>query len=188
MWAQVKNGQVIEIYNGPKGLKIGNLQYPSGIFLKWSKSQLAEIGIYPVQEDRSNYKDVKHYTNTTHTYTFDSSNKVVIMSWGTPKEKDLTELKKLNKTELQIEAYNLLSPTDWYVIKASEVSDYSLPSNISKFRAAVRLKCNSMESQIEDASDVEALIALFKYTVTGGTKEDPVSTRPLGEFPKLEDY
>ena len=39
-----------------------------------------------------------------------------------------------------------------------------------------------METQIDGCSDVDALITLLTYTNTG-TEENPVITRPLGEFP-----
>ena len=210
MWAQVKNGQVIEIYNGPKALKIGDLQYPSGIFSKWNASELAAIGIYPVQQDRTNLKNNEFYRNTNHSYSFDADNNVVKMTWGTATAHSLTDvnatdedgnavldsegnqvvyegLKTVKKKKINDQARDILNETDWYVIKASEVSDYTLPTNIAKFRAAVRTKCNAMQTQIDNASDADALQTLFTYTNTG-TEEDPDITRPLGEFPKLEDF
>ena len=210
MWAQVKNGQVIDIYNRPKALKIGDLQYPSGIFSKWSKSKLAEIGIYPVQQDRTNYKNTEYHKNTMHTYSFDADNNVVKMTWGTATAHSLVDvevkdedgknvldadgnkvinegLKTIKKKQINDEACNILNETDWYVIKASEVSDYTIPTNIANFRAAIRTKCNAMQTQIDNASDVDALQTLYEYTNTG-TEDDPDMTRPLGEFPKLEDF
>ena len=49
-------------------------------------------------------------------------------------------------------------------------------------RASVRTKCNSMQSQIDSASDVDALATLFTYT----EQENKSVTRPLGEFPIKE--
>ncbi len=210
MWAQVKNEQVIEIYNGAKAIKIGDYQYPSGIFSKWSKSELAEIGVYPVQQDRTNFKNNEFYRNTNHSYSFDADNNVVKMTWGTATAHSLTDvnatdedgnavldsegnqvvyegLKTVKKKKINDQARNILNETDWYVIKASEVSDYTIPTNIANFRAAVRTKCNAMQTQIDNASDADALQTLFTYTNTG-TEDDPNMTRPLGEFPKLEDF
>ena len=76
----------------------------------------------------------------------------------------------------------LLSKTDWYVIKAADVDSYSVPDNIKTYRAAVRTKVNAMETSIDNCSDVAALETLLTYTNTG-TEDDPVITRPLGEFP-----
>lgn len=210
MWAQVKNGQVIKILNGAQAFKIGDYQYSSGVFSKWSKSELAEIGVYPVQQDRTNFKNNEFYRNTNHSYSFDADNNVVKMTWGTATAHSLVDievkdedgknvlnadggkvikqgLKTVKKKQINDHARYILNETDWYVIKASEVSDYTLPTNIAKFRAAVRTKCNTMQTQIDNASDADALQTLFEYTNTG-TKENPDMTRPLGEFPKLEDF
>ena len=77
----------------------------------------------------------------------------------------------------------MLAPTDWYVVKATEVEDYSVPSNVTTFRAGVRAKSNEMETAIDNAADVDALKTLYTYT----EQEDGSITRPLGEFPRLED-
>jgi hypothetical protein len=95
-------------------------------------------------------------------------------------------LKTEKKRIVKDQASGLLAPTDWYVIKATEVADYSVPSNITTFRADVRTKSNEMETAIDNASDVDALKALYEYTNTG-TEENPIFTRPLGEFPTLEN-
>jgi len=42
----------------------------------------------------------------------------------------------------------------------------------------VRAKCNSMQAQVDGAADVDALAALFTYTITDG-----VQSKPLGEWP-----
>ena len=42
-----------------------------------------------------------------------------------------------------------------------------------------------MCTQIDGAAEVDALAALYEYTNTG-TEEEPVFTRPLGEFPELD--
>ncbi len=78
------------------------------------------------------------------------------------------------------EAAGLLAKTDWYVIKAADVDSYSVPDNIKTYRAAVRTKVNSMETQIDGCSDVAALETLLTYTIDS----EGVSSRPLGEFPE----
>ena len=50
------------------------------------------------------------------------------------------------------------------------------------WRGNVRTKCNSMQTQIGNAANVDALAALFTYT----KQEDDSITRPLGEFPIKE--
>jgi hypothetical protein len=58
-----------------------------------------------------------------------------------------------------------------------------VPSNITTFRAAVRTKSNEMETAIDNVADVDALKTLYTYT----EQEDGSVTRPLGEFPVLEN-
>ena len=75
----------------------------------------------------------------------------------------------------------LLAPSDWRVVKATETGG-TMDSGWKTWRASVRTKCNSMQTQIDNASDVDALAALFTYT----EQEDGSITRPLGEFPIKE--
>ena len=48
MWALVESGSVTQIIMRPKGLTIGDNQYPKNIFNLWSASELEAIGIYEV--------------------------------------------------------------------------------------------------------------------------------------------
>ena len=51
MWAKVKADQVIEVFNGAKAITDSNgVQHPSSIFSNWSKDELKNIGIYPVNK------------------------------------------------------------------------------------------------------------------------------------------
>ena len=70
----------------------------------------------------------------------------------------------------------MLAPTDWYVVKATEVADYNVPENITTFRADVRSKSNEMETQIDACNNVEELETLYTRDQNG--------TRPLAEFPE----
>ena len=65
------------------------------------------------------------------------------------------------------------------MIKATDVENYSVPSNIATYRAAVRTKVNAMETSIDGCANVEALKTLLSYT----TNDAGVTSRPLGEFP-----
>ena len=73
----------------------------------------------------------------------------------------------------------LLAPSDYMAIKAAE--GIAIDSGWKTWRASVRTKCNSMQTQIDNAANVDALAALFEYTTTDG-----VTSRPLGEFPVKE--
>ena len=90
-----------------------------------------------------------------------------------------TEKKRIIKQQ----ASGLLNPTDWYIIKATEVESYNVPENITNFRSEVRTTSNEMETKIDACDNVEELKKLYEY-VNVGTLEKPIMERPLGEFPK----
>ena len=54
MWALVKANQVIKIFNGAQAFEHNDIKHPANIFSSWSAEEKAAIGIYPIQEDRSN--------------------------------------------------------------------------------------------------------------------------------------
>src|SRR6056300_369496 len=200
MYAIVEDNNITQYINNPKSVVIGDVRYPAKIFQLWSQSELNAIGIYEVITDSSNYKDPAYYNNTNEQYNF--ANNQVTKSWGTATAKRLNDenavdedgnniiedgvqvinygLKTEKKRIVKQQASGLLAPTDWYVVKASEVTDYSVPSNITTFRADVRTKSNEMETMINNCTTVDELKALYEYT----EQQDGTFTRPLPEFPK----
>ena len=193
MYALVENNEVKKIITNPKSLVIGDVRYPAKIFQLWSKAELNNIGIYEVVTDSTNFKDQAYYNNTNEEYNF--ADNQVTRSWGTATPKRLEDesgvddegneftnygLKTQKKEIVKAQASGLLAPTDWYVVKASEVADYNVPENITTFRSDVRAKSNEMETQIDACTNVDELKALYEYT----RQEDGTQTRPLAEFPK----
>ena len=201
MYAIVENNNITQYVNNPKSVVIGDVRYPAKIFELWSKDEKEAIGIYEIVVDKTNYKDPAYYINTDSSYNF--ADNQVTESWGAAIAKQLEDenavdenddpvldsdgvqiinygLKTEKKKIVKAQASGLLSPTDWYVVKATEVADYSVPSNITTFRADVRAKSNEMETQIDACTTVDELKALYEYT----QQEDGTRTRPLAEFPK----
>ena len=200
MFALVENNQFIKIVNSNKGITIGENQYPKSIFTLWSNNEREAIGIYEVQVDNTNKKDEAYYINTDVSYSF--SNGAVVGVYGTatakplddvlfvegdeiPSDKQVGDIKSYGLKGLEIakikeQAGGLLAPTDWHVVKATEVASYSVPTDIATYRANVRSKSNEMETQINACMTVDELKALYEYT------EDAEGniTRPLAEFPE----
>jgi hypothetical protein len=207
MYAIVEDNNITQYINFPKSVVIGDVRYPAKIFELWTTAEKEAIGIYEIVVDKTNYKDPAYYNNTNSTCTFADGQ--VTESWGTATAKQLEDslwtqedsdngdlpddkevgdvkvegLKTQKKRIVKQQASGLLAPTDWYVVKASEVADYSVPSNITTFRADVRTKSNEMETQIDACTNVDELKALYEYT----EQEDGTFTRPLPEFPTLEN-
>ena len=197
MYALVEDNNITQFINQPKSIVVGDVRYPAKIFQLWSQLEKQAIGLYEVVVDKTNYKDPEYYNNTNSSYTFADGQ--VTESWGTATAKDLNDkngtdedgneldpvviikgLKSQKKDIVKQQASGLLSPTDWYVIKATEVEDYSVPSNITIFRSDVRAKSNEMETMIDNCTTVDELKALYEYT----EQEDGTITRPLPEFPE----
>jgi hypothetical protein len=201
MFALVENNQFVKIVNSNKGIELNGIQYPKSIFTLWTNTEREAIGIYEVTVDSSNKRDEEYYINTNVTYAF--SDNTVTGSYGTATAKPLNDilwadddddrpsdvsvgdvkvkgLKTLEINKIKQQASGLLSPTDWHVVKATEVADYDVPSNVATYRTNVRAKSNEMETQINACSDVDALKTLFTWT------EDSEGniTRPLAEFPE----
>ena len=175
MWALVESGSVTQVIMRPKGLTIGDNQYPKNIFNLWSSSELEAIGIYEVVLDNTNLKNDEYYDNTNQTFTF--AEDTVTASYGTATAKDLDDLKTLHKEKINAHAGSLLAQYDWYTLRAAD-GGTAVPSNVATYRAAVRSKANEMCSTIDSAPSVDHLASLYVYS------GDPAA-RPLGEWPTL---
>jgi hypothetical protein len=208
MFALVESGSITQMPKGNKGITLNNVQYPSAIYTLWSEEERNAIGIYTVEIDNTNKKDEEWYINTNISYAFGSGK--VTGTYGTATAKKIDDtlwtsqdktdgkiregddvgdvaikgLKTIKKELIDRQCAGILKPSDWRVIKAKETGG-TINSGWKTWRANIRTKCNSMQTQIDNASDVDALATLFAYTNTG-TEENPVMERPLGEFPVKE--
>ena len=202
MFALVESGNITQMPKGNKGITLNNIQYPASIYTLWTEAERNAIGIYIVEIDDTNKKDEKWYTNTNQTYTFSGGKVKATYGTATAKkiadtlwtEQDKTDgliregddvgdvatrgLTYLKKQMIDNQCAGILAPSDWMVVRATETGG-TMDSGWKTWRASVRTKCNSMQTQIDNASDVDALAALFTYT----EQEDESITRPLGEFP-----
>ena len=205
MFALVESGSITQFPKGNKGIQIGDVKYPAAIYTLWSEAERTAIGIYTVETDETNKKDEEWYINTNFTYAFSggkvkgtygsaTAKKIADTLWT---EQDKTDgliregddvgdvaaegSKTIKKRMIDNQCAGLLAPSDWRVVKATETGG-TMDSGWKTWRASVRTKCNSMQTQIDNASDVDALAALFTYTKQG----DGSITRPLGEFPVKE--
>ena len=202
MFALVEDGKITQMPKGNKGITLGDNQYPASIYTLWTEAERNAIGIYTVEIDSTNKKDEEWYVNTDVTYAFGSGK--VTGTYGTATAKAIADsdavdeegnklkdengnqiinegLKTKKKQMINDQCAGLLAPSDWRVVKATETGG-TMDSGWKTWRASVRTKCNSMQTQIDNASDVDALAALFTYT----EQEDGSTTRPLGEFPVKE--
>ena len=206
MFALVENQQITKFYSGNKGVIIEGNQYPRSIFTLWSEAQRNAIGIFKVTVDTTNKKDEQWYINTNISYGVESNKAVGSYGTATPKahvdilyteqdktdgiipaNKDVGDVKtrglKYNLIKaIKKQAAGILQNTDWYITRKADAGT-AVPSSITTYRAAVRTKAAEMETAITNAADTAALETLYTYT----TNDAGVTSRPLGEFPILEN-
>ena len=199
MFAVVTDGSITSFPNGNKGITIGDNQYPAAIYTLWTEAERNAIGIYTVEIDNTNKKDEEWYINTNQSYAFGSGK--VTATYGTATARAIADangvdsdgveldpvvviegLKTIKNRTIDNQCAGLLAPSDWRVIREQETGS-AMDSDWKTWRAAVRTKCNSMQTQITNVANVDALAALFAYVNTADEGDPVVLERPLGEFP-----
>ena len=193
MFALVESGSITQMPKGNKGITLNNIKYPAAIYTLWSEAERNAIGIYTIEMDNTNRKDEEYYNNTNITYAFSGGK--VKGTYGSATAKaidDKTEkgilvkgLKTIKKELVDKQCEAILAPSDWRVVKATETGG-TMDSGWKTWRASVRTKCNSMQTQINNAANVDALATLYIYVNTASEGDPVVLERPLGEFPVKE--
>jgi len=196
MYAKVENNQIVRANSN-----LGSF----GLSPETTVAQRESQGVYEIIYDNTNLKNPRYYWNGAESMVF--ANNAVTASYAPATGKDVDDkdavdengdnvldedgnqviiegLKTIFKNEVKAQAKGLLSSSDWYVIRKAENAESTIPSDIATYRAAVRTRSNEMETAIDGAADAAAMETLYTYTNTG-TEENPVYTKPLGEWPKL---
>jgi len=204
MWASVDtDNNVTKVYTRPTAITYGDVNYPANVMTSWSNTELATIGVYPVVEDTSNYEDPAYYINTNETFTYYDSVSVggitytntVVGAYGTATPMSLDDttttdpntgettttpgLKSNAITTQKNQAYSILQPSDWYVVRQSE-NGTAIPADWDTWRESIRTTCESQITMINACTTVPQLQAL--YIPVG---DPPVA--PLPQFPPSPD-
>ena len=191
MWALVESGSVTAVYTRPKAITIGGIQHPRSIFTRWSAAELQAISIYSYSEEGASV-DNRFYNQGGSSVVVDDAAGTVTKTY-THVEKALEDsneldedgevvttlgLKSQKKVQVKATAASLLSPSDWYVIRAAE-GGAAIPTDVATYRAAVRTASGTMETAIDAAADMDAFIALHTDTEE--------STATLNDWPTIPD-
>ena len=162
MWGRVFNGQLVEIIYQPKAIMINDVQHPKTIFTRaWTNEERKAIGILPYTYSGSNINN-EYYTSTFSDSVGDDA---VTRTYTNNAVSDLAELKTNKITGAKSHANQLLSDTDWYVVRNAETST-AIPSEITAFRTAVRTNYAALKTAITDAANVAAVAALYSFTAS----------------------
>ena len=159
------------------------IQHPANWML-WDAAYKASIGL--VWEDDAAPVDSRFWHSAGVAKSLDDVNEVddngdaILDADG---EQVVTKGLKTQAIELvKRQAGDKLAVTDWMVVKAAEVSDYSVPSATLTARAAIRTASNSIEAAITGAADHAAFMALYDVPVNadGDPTGDPA---PINAWP-----
>jgi membrane-bound inhibitor of C-type lysozyme len=154
MWALIENNAVDRVIRTPQNITVNGVQYPRSIFTRWSKAELAAIGIKP-------YREV--LPDSSYCWIGEPSmqigDEVVVTYACTPR--DLDTLKAGMKAQVKSQAASKLAETDWMVIRAAE-GGTAVAEDVTTYRAAVRTASNTMETEIDALADMDAVKA-YEY-------------------------
>ena len=171
MWALIVDGSINRFFKVPTAFKhptTGN-QYPRNWITLATDSEKAAIGLIEVTYSGSHGVS-EYYINAESAPVYNASAGTVVIT-KSKTARDLTALKADKTSEIKRSANASMSTTDWYVTRKSETST-AIPSNVTAYRTACRLVCNSVKTAIGSASDLAGLIAIY---TSGDGIDSPIS-------------
>ena len=160
MWALIVDGSINRFFKIPSAFKHPKtgIQYPRNWLNLASDSEKASVGFIEVTYSGS-HKDCEYYINSESSPVYDASAGTVVITKSST-ARNVADLKTSKKEAASSNAYNLLQSTDWYVVRKEEIGT-AIPSNVTAYRTAVRLVCNSLKTAITNASDLDALATIY---------------------------
>lgn len=90
-------------------------------------------------------------------------------------------LKSEAKLTTKQQAANLLANTDWYIVRKAEDATSTIPTDVTTYRAAVRTASGNIETAIDNASDLDAFIALHNTPVD--SDNNSIGNPPINNWP-----
>ena len=149
------------------------VRHPSNWHI-WSKEEKAKYNITEIVEDRP--PDSRFYK-----WSMDSNGKITSTAKALVDSEGVVGLKTTLKNEVKDQQGSLLSQTDWAYIRHYD-SGIDVPAKIETWRNAIRAKATEMENAIGNASDIDAVAALFVSWDKDGKKSGI-----LYDWPELEE-
>jgi hypothetical protein len=166
------NGKTLRV---GRAFTVGDTQYPANWLQLSTEADRNALGI--IWEDDPVRADDRYYWNgdVNNPKALDDVNEVdednnpiYVQEWNpdTEQMEDTDEqlvtrgLKYNMKQQVQQTAGSLLAQTDWYVTRNSEKST-AIPADVTTKRDAIRTECDRLETAIDGATTVEALITVM---------------------------
>ena len=168
MW----HSDTLGVIRTPKEITVNGVTHPRQIFRKWSKAELAELGITPA---RVVTPDQRYHNTGAETLTLVDGETVI--SYATS-DKDVDQLKISMKAKVKSMASSTLSQSDWMRVR-EEDGGTTMPADWKTYRSDVRAMSNTKEAEIDTLADLDAIKA---YDKAGGDwPNDPDYVEPVVE-------
>ena len=149
------------------------VRHPSNWHI-WSADEKAKYNIKEVVEDRP--PDSRLYR-----WSQNKDGKITSTAKALDDSEGVVGLKTTMKNEVKDQQGSLLSQTDWVYIRHYDTGT-DVPANIETWRNAIRAKATEMENAIDNATDTDAVAALFISHDEDGNKSGI-----LYDWPELEE-
>ena len=176
MWAKLNSdGDAIEeIITRAKDMLVDGVNYPKVLFTLWTDAERLAIDIVPVTTTGS-HLDTSFYVEKDPTYAIASDKESVVRTRGEKdSDKTLSDLKAAAKVTANIAASNLLKGYGW-LAERKVTADVDVPSDVLTFMAAIRTDHTNILTAIDNASDMDAFIALHTNTFVSDGEVDVVA-------------
>ena len=160
MW----HSDTLGVIRTPKEITVNGVTHPRQIFRKWSKAQLAELGITPA---RVVTPDQRYHNTGAETMTLVDGETVI--SYATT-DKDVDQLKTSMKSKVNSMASSTLAHSDWMTHRESD-GGTAMSADWKTYRANVRAMSNTKETEIDALADLDAIKAYDE--ADGGWPNDP---------------
>ena len=172
MWALIVDGSINKIFKVPEAFKhpTTGIQYPRNWLNLATDSEKASVGFIEVTYSGS-HKDGEYYSNSESSPVYDASGGTVTIT----KSSTALNLANVKSNKLQSArdlVYSILLPTDWYVVRKSE-HNTAIPAKIVAYRLAARTVYGKIQTAVTNASDVDAVAAL--YTSVDSARDSSLS-------------
>ena len=151
MW----HSDTLGVIRTPKEITVNGVTHPRQIFRKWSKAQLAELGITPARVETP---DQRYHNTGAETMTLVDGETVI--SYATT-DRDVDQLKTSMKEKVRSIASSTLAQSDWMRIR-EEDGGTSMSSDWKTYRSDVRAASNTKEAEIDALADLDAIKAYDK--------------------------
>ena len=158
----------------PSNWNIWTDTYKKSMGLTWEDPPVIENfdrRFYSAKDKERNLNDVKDVNPDTGEALIDPITKKQSVTLG---------LKSVYINETKVRAKELLSEHDWMVTRKAEEGT-AIPSDVATYRDNVRTACNTIETKINNCSNMTEFMALFDVPVD--SDKNPTGNAPINDFP-----